>query len=125
MSFEHLLGIALDATRQLPSQLHLGEYECSWENGKFKFNEQEQREGFRRLTQDELRQLVPRLHAAPLDHVVFLDLYGHEMGCDMMREMAAPIAALKALQVLILGCTFNPPSAPHPHPLTHALQPTP
>ena len=109
MSFDHLLGIALHPSQQLPSQLHLGEYPCSWENGKLTRSFEQQRPGFRRLSQSELRQLVPRLQAAPHRHVILLDLYGHHMGCDMMREMVAPIAALKGLQVLILSCTCPPP----------------
>ena len=108
MSFDHLLGIALHPSQQLPSQLHLGEYPCSWENGKLT-RSFERRPGFRCLSQAELRQLVPRLQAAPHRHVILLDLYDHDMRCDMMREMAAPIAALKGLEVLNLSCTCPPP----------------
>ena len=43
-----------------------------------------------------------RLQAAPQHHVILLNLGGHAMGGDMMRELAEAIAALKALQVLIL-----------------------
>ncbi len=45
-----------------------------------------------------------RLQAAPESCIKFLDLSGHMMGDDMIREIAAPIAELEALLVLILSC---------------------
>ena len=65
----------------------------------------------RKLTADELRRLMRRLKAAPQHHVVSLNLERHSMGV-MMRELAEPIAALKALQVLMLSGITSPP--PHP-----------
>jgi hypothetical protein len=41
------------------------------------------------------------------------------MGEAMMRELASPIAALKALQVLILSGTYSP------HPSTAPISPPP
>ena len=100
MSFEENLQLALDptASEQLPRELHLGEY--AWKNGKMEWKHRTP--GFRKLRADELRQLMRRLQAAPQHHVILLNLMGHDMGEDMMRELAEPIAALKALQVLIL-----------------------
>ena len=116
MSFDDLLDVALDSSQQLPSQLRLGRYVCSWENGKYTFTTftAKERPGFRKLTQAELRQLALRLQAAPHRHVILLDLYGHKMGCEMMQEMAAPLAALKGLQVLNLNGT-----CPHHQLLLH------
>ncbi len=100
MSFEDNLQLALDpaASEQLPRELHLGKY--AWKNGKIDWKDKTP--GFRKLRADELRQLMRRLQAAPQHHVILLNLMGHDIDGDMMRELAEPIAALKALQVLIL-----------------------
>ncbi len=101
MSFEDNLQLALDpaASEQLPRELHLGQY--ARKNGKIDWKDKTP--GFRKLRADELRQLMRRLQAAPQHHVILLNLMGHDIGDDMMREeLAEPIAALKALQVLIL-----------------------
>ena len=94
--------LALDPSEQLPRELHLGTEGTTWTNGQFQW--------FgtlfpysRKLTQDELRQLMRRLQAAPQDHVIFLDLGGQCMGDDMLREMAVIIKELKALQFLHLN----------------------
>ena len=104
MSFEDNLRIALDDSAQLPPQLHLGQYAYSWTNGKLGGGSKQP--GFRQLTADELRQLARRLRAAPQHHIVFLNLWGHRMGSDVMQEMAPAIAALDALQVLNLSCNY-------------------
>ena len=102
MSFEDNLQLALDPAaseaEQLPRELHLGQY--AWKNGEIDWKDETP--GFRQLRADELRQLMRRLQAAPQHHVILLNLMGHDIGEDMMRELAEPIAALKALQVLIL-----------------------
>ena len=100
MPFEGDLQLALDPTKQLPRELHLGRFAWSWTNGKLKY--EGATAGFRKLRAEELRQLMRRLQAAPQHHVILLNLGGHDMGDDMMREFAEPIAALKALKVLIL-----------------------
>jgi hypothetical protein len=112
MSFEENLQLALDptASEQLPRELHLGEY--AWKNGKMEWKHRTP--GFRKLRADELRQLMRRLQAAPQHHVILLNLGGHDIGDDMMRELAEPIAALKALQVLILSCKSGTPSSEVP-----------
>ncbi len=107
MSFDDDLRLALDCSVQLSPQLHLGEYACSWTNGKLEYEGSQP--GFRRLTADELRQLARRLHAAPQHRVVFVNLGGHRMGSDVMQEMAPAISALDALQVLILSCNYYIP----------------
>ena len=111
MSFERDLQLALDpaASEHLPRQLHLGERTYSWTNGKLKY--EGETPGFRQLSAEELRRLMRRLQAAPQHHVILLNLIGHAMGEDMMRELAEPIAALKALQVLILSCKSETPSS--------------
>ena len=93
--FERDLQLALDptASEELPRELQWG---CR---------------GFRKLRVDELRQLMCRLQAAPQHHVILLNLEGHSMGV-MMRELAEPIAALKALQVLMLSGKTSPPHPP-------------
>ena len=103
MSFAQHLQLALDPALPLPLHLDLGEYSCSWQNGKLKFNFDQQQEGFRELSRDELVQLMRRLQASP--HVILLNLRGHEFGTATMREMAAPIAALSELQALLLAGT--------------------
>ncbi len=113
MSFEDNLQLALapTASEQLPRELHLGQ--CAWKNGKLE--RKDKTPGFRKLRVDELRQLMRRLQAAPQHHVILLNLLGHGIGGDMMRELAEPIAALKALQVLILSGkspSLLPPPAP-------------
>jgi hypothetical protein len=104
MSFEDNLRIALDDSAQLPPQLHLGLLVYSWTNGILEFKCTQA--GWRQLTADELRQLARRLRAAPQHHVVFLNLYGHDMGSDVVQEMAPAIATLDALQVLILNGNY-------------------
>ena len=115
MPFEDDLQLALDPTgsEQLPRELHLGLYAYSWTNGKLKYKGFTP--DFRKLRAEELRQLMRRLQAAPQHHVILLNLMGHDLDDDMMREFAEPIAALKALQVLILNCK------PPPHLLPRAF----
>ena len=107
MSFEDDLQLVLApaASEQLPRELHLGEY--AWTNGKSDW--EHRTPGFRKLRADELRQLARRLHAAPQHRVVFLNLRSHGMGSDVMQEMAPAIAALDALQVLMLGGNYYLP----------------
>ena len=109
MPFEDDLQLALDPTggEQLPRELHLGKYAFSWTNGELKW--EGSTPGFRKLRAEELRQLMRRLQAAPQHHVILLNLSGHYIDDDMMRELAEPIAALKALQVLTLSCKSPPP----------------
>jgi hypothetical protein len=95
--------LALDPSEQLPRELHLGTDGMTWTNGNVGFYGHQGH--FRRLTQDELRQLMRRLQAAPRDHVIFLDLGGQCMGDDMLREMLVIIKELKALQFLHLNGT--------------------
>jgi hypothetical protein len=109
MSFAQLLQLALDPALPLPLQIDLGWYSYSWENGKLKMGKKQ--EGFRKLSRNELMQLMRRLQASP--HVILLNLYGHECGADTMREMAAPIAALSELQALVLACMPSPPPCRH------------
>ncbi len=110
MSFDAHLRLLLDPSEQLPRQLQLGKHAIRWTNGKLESTVEQP--GFRQLTSDELRQLISRLNAAPHDHVIVLNLAGNENAVDLMRELA-PVAALKALQVLILGSMY-PPLPPSP-----------
>ena len=115
MPFEDDLQLALDPTgsEQLPRELHLGQVAYSWTNGKLKW-EGGGTPGFRKLRAEELRQLMRRLQAAPQHHVILLNLGGHDIDGDMMRELAEAIAALKALQVLILDGKSLPSPPPSP-----------
>ena len=112
MPFEDDLQLALDPTKQLPRELHLGRAAYSWTNGELEFKGFTP--GFRKLRAEELRQLMRRLQAAPQHHVILLNLEGHDLDDDMMREFAEPIAALKALQVLILERKVPPLPPPSP-----------
>jgi hypothetical protein len=107
MFFTQHLQLLPDPASTLPLHLNLGQNSYSWENGKFKITNYSQQPGFRRLTRDELLQLMRRLHAAP--HAVLLNLYGHKVGKGVMQEMAAPIAVLSKLQALVLSGTCPPP----------------
>jgi hypothetical protein len=82
MSFAQHLQLALDPALPLPLQIYLGEYSCSWENGKLEFNYQQKQKGFRKLSRDELMQLMRRLQASP--HAILLNLIGHK--CDAVFE---------------------------------------
>ena len=113
MSFQDNLRRSLDHSEQLPRQLHLGKYAYSWTSGKLEVKGEQA--GFRELSEDELRQLMRRLQAAPQHLVIFLNLGYHRMVEEKFREMASTIAALKALQVLILECT---PTSPLPSPFS-------
>ena len=108
MSFAQHLQLALDPALPLPLHLDLGKHSCSWENGKLKVNYGQKQEGFRKLSRDELMQLMRRLQASP--HVILLNLRGHGIDGATMREMAAPIAALSELQALVLtsACPTSP-----------------
>ncbi len=101
MSFTQKLQLVLDTASTLPLHIDLGEYSYSLENGKFKSAESPQ-PGFRKLTRDELLQLMRRLHAAT--HAVLLNLRSHQFGPTVMQELAAPMAALSKLRVLVLSC---------------------
>jgi hypothetical protein len=113
MSFEDNLQLALGrrpaaSEPELPRELHLGEY--AWTNGKVEIPRKTR--GFRKLRADELRELKRRLQAVfrrdPQHHVILLNLMGHDMDDGMMQELAGPIAALKALQVLVLSSKSRP-----------------
>jgi hypothetical protein len=106
MSFTQKLKLVLDTTSTLPLHIDLGECSCSWEFGEFNIAHKQQL-GFRRLTRDELMQLMRRLHAAP--HADLLNLYGHEFGAAVMQEMAAPMTVLSTLKVLVLIRECPPP----------------
>jgi hypothetical protein len=118
MPFEDDLQLALYhlvPIKQLPRELHLGRRAYSWTNGKLEFKGRTP--GFRKLRAEELRQLMRRLQAAPCapqHHVILLNLMVHDIDGDMMRELAEAIAALKALQVLILESKSPPPQPPPP-----------
>ena len=119
MSFQDNLRRSLDYSEQLPRQLHLGKYAYSWTSGKLELKGEQA--GFRELSEDELRQLMRRLQAAPQHLVIFLNLGYHRMVEEKIREMASTIAALKALQVLILEGTPTPPPSPSPFSLQHRV----
>jgi len=113
MSFEDNLKLALGrrpaaSEPELPRELHLGEY--AWTNGKVEIPRTTR--GFRKLRADELQELKRRLQAvcrrSPQHHVILLNLMGHDMDDGMMQELAGPIAALKALQVLVLSSKSRP-----------------
>jgi hypothetical protein len=106
-SFESSVLSAMDPNQVLSSQVHLGKYIYSRGSGNLNYTGH--RPGFRPLTRDELKQLMRRLRAAPESCIKFLDLCGHEMGADMIREIAPPIAELEGLVVLILSCTCLSP----------------
>ena len=107
MSFEQHLQLVLDPTHPLPLHIDLGERSCSLVGGKFEINWKSSQLGFRKLTREELTQLVRRLRAAP--HTLLLNLWGHKIGSDGIQEMSAVVAALSSLQVLVLGGTSPPP----------------
>jgi hypothetical protein len=108
MSFQDNLRRSLDHSEQLPRQLHLGIDAYIWTS----LEDEDEQAGFRELSEDEPQQLMRGLQAAPQHLVIFLDLSHHRMGEEKIREMASTIAALKALQVLILEGTPTPPSPP-------------
>jgi hypothetical protein len=119
MSFTQHLQLLLDPASTLPLHLDLGKYSCSWENGKFKIA-QSQQPGFRRLTRDELLQLMRRLHAAP--HAVLLNLNDNYFGEAVVQEMAATMTALSKLQALVLSSTCPPP---YPYTILHYMSASP
>ena len=106
MSFAEHLQLVLDPALPLPLHIDLGQWSCSWENGKLQLGDEQQ--GFRELTRDELMQLMRRLQTNP--HVILLNLRGQDIDGATMQEMAAPIAALSELQVLVLvgACPTSP-----------------
>ena len=122
MSFQDNLRRSLDHNEQLPRQLHLGRFAYSWVSGKLE--KKGEQAGFRKLTEDELRQLMRRLQAAPQHLVIFLNVGFREMGEGVIREMVSAIASLKALQVLILECTPTSQSVNPPPPSPHSLPKT-
>ena len=106
MSFAQHFQLVLDPALLLPLHIDLGDCSCSWENGKLQFGDEQQ--GFRKLTRDELMQLMRRLQANP--HVILLNLMDQGIDGATMQEMAAPIAALSELQALVLwgACPTSP-----------------
>ena len=59
------------------------------------------RDGCRRMTSDQLRQLAVKLHAHP--HVTVLNLTDQSIGEDMLHEFVAPIALQTSLRELYLA----------------------
>ena len=102
ISFEKLLNLLLNhPSAPLPPLMELGIVGCRWLDGKFGFKKKAQK-GFRKMTPDELKQVMRRLQAAP--HVIILlNLEAQRMGCKMIQEIALHITALSNLQVLGLG----------------------
>ncbi len=123
MSFAQRLQLALNPALPLPLHIDLGEYSCSWENKKIKINLGQKQEGFRRLSHDELMQLMRRLQAN--SHIVFVNLWGHGIDDATMQEMSAAIAALSELQVLVLGGACPTPYIPQQDGWPAATAPPP
>ncbi len=100
MSFlQRLMELDPNLQKPLSAQINLGLRSCSWLDCKFVWGSQQ--EGFRKLTRDELCQLMCRLQTAP--EVILLNLYGHGIGSSMMQEIAGKISLLDNLQVLALS----------------------
>jgi hypothetical protein len=120
MTFEKLLNLLLNhPSAPLPPLMELGIVGCRWLDGKFGFKKKAQK-GFRKMTPDELKQVMRRLQAAP--HVIILlNLEAQCMGCKMIQEIAGHITALSNLQVLglggndirTIGCAALAESLPH------------
>jgi hypothetical protein len=53
MSFTQKLQLLLDTASTLPLHVDLGEYSCSWQNGKVEWANRP-KSGFRKLTRNEL-----------------------------------------------------------------------
>jgi hypothetical protein len=108
MSFAQQLQRALDPALPLPLQIDLGKFSCSFDYGKLKVNYEQEQEGFRKLSRDELMQLMRRLQASP--HVILLNLRDHGIYGARMQEMTAAIAVLSELRALVLSsaCPTSP-----------------
>ena len=102
-SFESSVLSAMDPDQELSGQVHLGKFIYSRQSGKLSY--QGYRPGFRKMTRNELNQVMRRLLAAPEGCITLLDLSSHEMGADIMREIAVHIAELEGLLALILSCS--------------------
>jgi hypothetical protein len=112
--FEDLLRCELDSGQEpitKNTQVHLGKYIYKIHRkdyGQISLASFTHRQGFGKLTEDELRQLMRGLQDESRRSVMFLDLNNHDIDASMMREMAAPLTKLKCLKFLILDCTYSP-----------------
>jgi len=61
------------------------------------------------MTQLQLMMLALKLQVQ--SHVTVINLSGHDMGDDMMRALAAPIAQHTSLRALYLASACNLPCA--------------
>ncbi len=114
MCVDDCLQLLLHPTADLPTLINLGERSWSLLDGKYLREGAVKQIGFRRITPDELTQLMRKLQSSP--HVIVLSLNednrnrGHLNG--RLSEFAGCICALKSLQVLDFQSTHPP--APQP-----------
>ena len=97
-TFEDALRLVLSPAEQFSSHVNLGKYKNT-DGSEFW-----PRLCFRKLLEHELRQLAQRLQTAPQQHVVVLNLSGHDIGPSGYLVLSQALPHLSALQVLNLGC---------------------
>ena len=88
----------LHPTSPLPIHIDLGQSSCSWQGGEFEYTGRQ--DGFRRLTREEVVQLMRKLHVAP--HLLLLNL---ESNASVGGQLHVCLSVLTNLQVLGLRGT--------------------
>jgi hypothetical protein len=116
MDFEDNLRFVLSTAEQLPTHIHLSEFDYKFMEGKRERKESKTLR-FRKLTENELGQLLRRLQDTPQQqHVIGFNIWGNKIGpygCSALSQAQPHLSALQELNLrgnlilLILFCLFG------------------
>jgi len=100
MDFEDNLRFVLSPAEQLPTHIHLGEFDYKFMKG---IRERKESKTFRKLTENELGQLLRRLQDTPQQqHVIGFNIRGKKIGPSGCSALSQALPHLSALQELNL-----------------------
>ena len=102
MDFEDNLRFVLSTAEQLPTHIHLSEFDYKFMEGKRERKESKTLR-FRKLTENELGQLLRRLQDTPRQqHVIGFNIRGNKIGPSGCSALSQALPHLSALQELNL-----------------------
>ena len=103
MDFEDNLRLVLSPAEQLPTHINLGEVQYNYQfvNGE-RVRQATKTSRFRKLTENELNQLLRKLQDTPHHHVIEFNIYNCCIGPSGCSALAQALPHLSALQQLNL-----------------------
>ncbi len=104
MDFEDNLRLVLSPAEQLPTHINLGEFQYNYQfvNGK-RVKQTKKTSRFRKLTENELNQLLRKLQDMPHHYVIEFNIYNCRIGPSGCSALAQALPHLAALHLLTLG----------------------